>query len=726
MHIISPGARQHLTAGHFLDNKDGTITDTRTNLTWMRFAMGQTWDGTHCIGDPIRYTWDVASQIVFSFAGFDDWRLPSIDELKSITDPSRLDTATDPNIFPNTPSWAFWSRTCDPQVSSVAWYVNSRSGQSTTLNKGSKFLVRLVRNSGATQYDAKSLLTDQSIDESHSRRISESSPTPVTDFLTNVSSAVNIRSTHNGIDAVGLHSVEHHDDGAVKDVNTGLTWMRFLIGQEWDGTKCVGVPSIHDWHSALSMHPKFAGYDDWRLPEFDELESIVDSIKSHDPNKDGFLSTLGTPVWIYSFNPDTGSPEGAFVSNGIIKVVQAPACAVLMVRREIAPPTKARSPLLSQYLSPAVTDEIINGTVSSSRIHKIRQALAQREQNSYGDSTFKKNKLLGQGQWILQNPPAAGWGGSLSSEGVNGPYNELERLCIGLNMLIMSNCEEARLVLQEFYNGYGSIKHISDLLPENDWQAAGVSVFFNDLVGAGIAYSDKKSFENLSAKNRNDVTGSLVEEIIQPLIQSESDTLTGSKLKTKSLAKASTNPASYVLATQSSFPEKSPVNSEELSSIVSRLQLLEHGLASALQKVERLYEETSQTQSALRKVVEMLTQSSTVSSLQPTRLNSDENGDAVISEIEASLPEQVATQEVPAFREVLKWLESQSFVSFSELRSRLVPLDLLPGAVIDHLNEKALDLLGELAFEDKGEDGVIVIQAVLNQVIACWSGADEL
>lgn len=36
--------------GHYIDNGDGTVTDTRTGLTWMRCALGQTWDGSTCVG----------------------------------------------------------------------------------------------------------------------------------------------------------------------------------------------------------------------------------------------------------------------------------------------------------------------------------------------------------------------------------------------------------------------------------------------------------------------------------------------------------------------------------------------------------------------------------------------------------------------------------------------------------------------------------------------------
>jgi hypothetical protein len=50
-----------------------------------------------------------------------------------------------------------------------------------------------------------------------------------------------------------------------------------------------------------------------------------------------------------------------------------------------------------------------------------------------------------------------------------------------------------------------------------------------------------------------------------------------------------------------------------------------------------------------------------------------------------------------------------------------LPLDLLPNAVIDDINERALDLTGEMALFESG-DSVEVQQAVLKHVITTISG----
>jgi len=53
------------------------------------------------------------------------------------------------------------------------------------------------------------------------------------------------------------------------------------------------------------------------------------------------------------------------------------------------------------------------------------------------------------------------------------------------------------------------------------------------------------------------------------------------------------------------------------------------------------------------------------------------------------------------------------------LRLKLLPLDLMPSAVIDDINERAYDLAGEAALEEAG-DAVAVQRGVLLQVLAVW------
>ena len=70
-------------------------------------------------------------------------------------------------------------------------------------------------------------------------------------------------------------------DGTVTDVETGLQWMRFSLGQEWKGGTCVGEAKTYTWKDALNAavalnrNGGYAGHGDWRLPTKDELLSQV-------------------------------------------------------------------------------------------------------------------------------------------------------------------------------------------------------------------------------------------------------------------------------------------------------------------------------------------------------------------------------------------------------------------------------------------------------------------
>lgn len=128
----------------FIDNKDGTVTDSLTGLMWKRCAEGQEWRGGSAQGRPQRFTLIAAKKIQSEFAGYDDWRLPTLNELQSIIDGSRSTQALDENAFSgySTESPLFWSSTVEG-----AWYVSFYSGKSFAGVQEATNCVRLVRDS---------------------------------------------------------------------------------------------------------------------------------------------------------------------------------------------------------------------------------------------------------------------------------------------------------------------------------------------------------------------------------------------------------------------------------------------------------------------------------------------------------------------------------------------------------------------------------------------------
>jgi len=103
----------------FIDNLDGTVTDTRTGLMWMRCSLGQTWSGATCTGTATKYEWAgaFAEAQASTFASFSDWRLPNVKELVSIVERRCGSPSVNPDIFPATSTWYYW--TSSPAVSGM-------------------------------------------------------------------------------------------------------------------------------------------------------------------------------------------------------------------------------------------------------------------------------------------------------------------------------------------------------------------------------------------------------------------------------------------------------------------------------------------------------------------------------------------------------------------------------------------------------------------------------
>jgi hypothetical protein len=114
-----------LPAERFHDNGDGTVTDKQSQLVWMRCAAGQQWRSAQCAGNATRFGWDEARKHVERFnrrgdAFHDEWRVPALRELASITDRRCATPRTNVDVFPQTPSAGFWTTTARPRADDVS------------------------------------------------------------------------------------------------------------------------------------------------------------------------------------------------------------------------------------------------------------------------------------------------------------------------------------------------------------------------------------------------------------------------------------------------------------------------------------------------------------------------------------------------------------------------------------------------------------------------------
>lgn len=116
----------------FKKQEDGTILDTKTGLIWQAEHVGP-------------MPWQKAKEYAknLKLGGCEDWRLPTIEELITLIDPTRESPAS---AFPNAISYGFWSSLPYLSDTSYAAYVSFYTGSVLFNNKTYDCYVRCVRS----------------------------------------------------------------------------------------------------------------------------------------------------------------------------------------------------------------------------------------------------------------------------------------------------------------------------------------------------------------------------------------------------------------------------------------------------------------------------------------------------------------------------------------------------------------------------------------------------
>jgi len=132
----------------FTINNDGTVTDNKMGLVWMRCSLGQKWDQNTCSGTAVAASWAESLKAAASeeFAGYTDWRLPNKNELESIVEDSCSSPAINATIFPATPPTYFWSSSPYAAIAQAAWSVDFGYGTVNASVKSGAIYIRLVRD----------------------------------------------------------------------------------------------------------------------------------------------------------------------------------------------------------------------------------------------------------------------------------------------------------------------------------------------------------------------------------------------------------------------------------------------------------------------------------------------------------------------------------------------------------------------------------------------------
>ena len=244
-------------------HRDGTVTDKQTDLMWMRCRVGQQWVNNRCTGVAEDHNESSANATVGAhrFAGYRDWRIPSLRELHSIVYCSSAEYGLARLDF---------DALDDPgnQARGNLW--ESLVGRNLCLDDFPRPTINLL---AFPDPEIDAVLTSNPINN-------ESNPTWVLNFSDNqISKASNqflgslifVRDASSRMVVDGFLAME--GGTVVRDLETGLEWMRCAVGQGWNSERqtCVGEPTAMSWDLANELTRP----DGFRLPEVNELRSLV-------------------------------------------------------------------------------------------------------------------------------------------------------------------------------------------------------------------------------------------------------------------------------------------------------------------------------------------------------------------------------------------------------------------------------------------------------------------
>lgn len=277
------------------DNGDGTLIDRNSRLMWQQSCAPQytKWQGAQ---EYINHLNSVA------FAGYRDWRLPTIEELASLimAEPMRGDLYVNPLFSDH--MW-FWS--CDtvsmedaPQEDLI-WTANVHYGSVYWLDQNQGQDVKAVRSLGPKAVPKES--TPEITLRSVHRNITLADAHTMLEKHNFYSKDIEWNREYCNESGTFTGELADNCDGTITDHTTGLQWQR------------GSSPSYCRWYDAQAYIDHlnditFAGYHDWRLPTVEEFASLM----RRKPNSEGlYIDPLfSNRMWFWCCDALGGHDSG--------------------------------------------------------------------------------------------------------------------------------------------------------------------------------------------------------------------------------------------------------------------------------------------------------------------------------------------------------------------------------------------------------------------------------
>jgi hypothetical protein len=265
----------------FTDNGDGTITDSLTGLMWLKDGGCLKTNWKNSASTLAGLNNQQIQNTCSGYAGnYTDWRLPTINELKSLVNYGSADSAQwlDSKGFVNVKSTFYWSSTTYLGNPSYAWAIKTYSGMEARANKYKRYYIFPVRNISTGHFIAKLPKTGQTVSfaENDDGSVQPGVEWPVQRFSDN-------------------------GDGTITDSLTGRMWLKDgdCLRTNWKNA----LDTLKDLNSQ-QIRKNCAGYTgsyaDWRLPNVKELESLLNygsADLSQWLNSQGFVRMKASSYW---------------------------------------------------------------------------------------------------------------------------------------------------------------------------------------------------------------------------------------------------------------------------------------------------------------------------------------------------------------------------------------------------------------------------------------------